>query len=200
MARTRRIFTATAASTFRSPRAFPSASSSGWSWAACSPCRTLRGGGEYGREWHEAGMKQKKQNVFDDFIAAAEWLIEDHYTSREDWPSADAVTAACLVGACLTQRPDLVRRGAARRGRDGHAAVSQIHDRLGLVFANTARPIMPTISRTRGLFAAAQYQAGHDVSADVDYHRRSRRPRRAGHSFKFAAALQAAPEGAGPRF
>ena len=92
----------------------------------------MRGGGEYGEEWHKQGMKLKKQNVFDDFIAAGEWLIANKYTSSR---------AAGDPGR-------LERRPARRRGhqpapgpgegrdpagrRDGHAALPQVHDRLQL--------------------------------------------------------------------
>ncbi len=69
----------------------------------------LRGGGEFGEKWHEAGMKENKQNVFDDFIAAAEWLIANNFTTPEKLTVMGGSNGGLLIGAIVTQRPDLMK-------------------------------------------------------------------------------------------
>jgi prolyl oligopeptidase len=76
----------------------------------------LRGGSEYGEKWHQAGMKLQKQNVFDDFIAAAEWLMANQYTSPARLAISGGSNGGLLVGAVMNQRPDLFRAAVPQVG------------------------------------------------------------------------------------
>jgi prolyl oligopeptidase len=158
----------------------------------------LRGGGEYGEEWHRAGTKEKKQNVFDDFIAAAEWLIENRITSRERLAIFGGSNGGLLVGACMTQRPDLY--GAAlpavgvmdmlryQKFTIGWAWVSD--------FGSSDEPAefkaLYRYSPLHNIRPGTAYPATLITTADHDDRVVPL------HSFKFAATLQAAQGGPAP--
>ena len=158
----------------------------------------LRGGGEYGEDWHKQGTKLRKQNVFDDFIGAAEWLIEHKYTSRSKLAIQGGSNGGLLVGACMTQRPelygaclpavgvmDMLRFQKFTAGRfwvDDFGSADNA-DEFKALFA---------YSPYHNLKAGSKYPATLVTTADTDDRVVP------GHSFKFAARLQACQSGDAP--
>ena len=158
----------------------------------------LRGGGEYGEEWHQAGMKLQKQNVFDDFIAAAEWLIAHNYTQPGKLAIAGGSNGGLLVGTCMTQRPNLF--GAAlpavgvmdmlrfHKFTIGWAWVAEYGSSENAEEFATLYAYSPL----HNLKPGTAYPATLITTADHDDRVVP------AHSFKFAAALQAAHGGDAP--
>jgi len=85
------------------------------------------GGGEYGKAWHQAAVKLKRQTAYDDFIAASEWLIANKYTRPEKLAIQGGSNGGLLVGACMTQRARSYGATLAGRRCDGYAPLSQVH-------------------------------------------------------------------------
>ncbi len=158
----------------------------------------LRGGGEYGREWHEAGMKHNKQNVFDDFIAASEYLIEEGFTRTKKLVIGGRSNGGLLIGACMTQRPDLF---GVCLPNVGVMDMLRFHKfTIGWAWVSDyGSPEDPEEFET--LLAYSPY---HNIQEGVDYpptmvmtgdHDDRVFP---AHSFKFAAKLQQAQAGDAP--
>ena len=158
----------------------------------------LRGGGEYGVDWHKAGTKANKQRVFDDFIAAAEWLVDKGYTRPSRLAIAGGSNGGLLVGACITQRPDLF--GAALPAV-GVMDMLRFHKfTIGWAWADD----YGTSDNAEDFKTLFAYSPLHNIKPGTMYpptfvttadHDDRVVP---WHSFKFTAALQAAQKGAAP--
>ena len=158
----------------------------------------LRGGGEYGREWHQAGTKTSKQNVFDDFIAAAEWLIEQNWTTPDCLAIQGGSNGGLLVGACMTQRPDLF---GACLPAVGVLDMLRFHlftigaawqGDYGDVEKEPEFRALHAYSPYHNLTDGTSYPATMITTGDTDDRVVP------GHSFKYAAALQHAHAGDAP--
>ena len=159
----------------------------------------LRGGGEYGKKWHDAGTKMQKQNVFDDFIAAAEYLIAEKYTSSDYLAIKGGSNGGLLVGATMTQRPDLMMVALPAVG-----VMDMLRYHTFTAGAGWAYDY-GTADDSKAMFEYIKgYSPVHNVKAGVKYpatlvttgdHDDRVVP---AHSFKFAAELQAKQAGANP--
>lgn len=159
----------------------------------------LRGGGEYGRAWHEGGKQMNKQNVFDDFIAAAEFLQDEGYTSPEHLAIQGGSNGGLLVGACMAQRPDLFAVALPAVGVmdmlrfDEFTAGRYWTDDYGSAkWSESMYRYLKAYSPYHALQDGTRYPATLVTTADTDDRVVP------GHSFKFAARLQEAHAGEEP--
>jgi len=159
----------------------------------------LRGGGEYGEKWHLAGTKLKKQNVFDDFIAAAEYLIREGYTTSDKLAISGGSNGGLLVGATMTQRPDLAKVAFPAVGVLDMLRYHQFTAGAGWAYdygtayeSEEMYRYIKAYSPVHNLKSGTAYPATMVTTADHDDRVVP------AHSFKFAAHLQAAHEGDHP--
>jgi prolyl oligopeptidase len=159
----------------------------------------LRGGGEYGKKWHDAGTKMQKQNVFDDFIAAAQYLIEKQYTSSEYLAIRGGSNGGLLVGATMTQRPDLMKVALPAVG-----VLDMLRYHTFTAGAGWAYDYGTSHDSKEMFEYLLGYSPVHNVKAGVEYpatlittgdHDDRVVP---AHSFKFAAELQEKQSGDNP--
>jgi prolyl oligopeptidase len=158
----------------------------------------LRGGGEYGDEWHEAGRLKNKQNVFDDFAAAAEWLIENKYTSTPRLAIGGGSNGGLLVGASITQRPELFGAAVAQVGVFDMLRFHKYT--IGWAWADDYGTsddpgqfqILRAYSPLHNVAPGAKFPATLLTTADHDDRVVP------SHSFKFVSTLQAAQAGSDP--
>ncbi len=158
----------------------------------------IRGGGEYGEQWHRQAICERKQVVFDDFMAAAEWLIARQYTSKERLAIIGGSNGGLLVGACVTQRPELFGAALAYVGVMDMLRFNQFGQGAGWE-GDYGSP--QNLAGFRALYAYSPY---HNIRPGIHYpatmlftgdHDTRVMP---AHSFKFTAALQAAQAGSAP--